>query len=219
MTTATISRRSDVVSRVEGDETLVLDLRTQTAHCLSGDVAKVWNSSETSSSGVAAALGLTADGVEAAVVSLAELDLVHVEASGMSRRMLVRGAAIGGAVIAAGAISIPLPAAANANSATFTITQTGCSGNSHKVNYSIGLSGGKLAASATYTVSVKYTSDSGLTTDTFNITTDTLGDIATGATQTTVSKVSAATSVTVTITRSGTPTDTKTFTGSFTGCP
>lgn len=219
MTNTAISRRSDVVSRVEGDETLVLDLQTQTAHCLSGDVALVWAATEKSVSGLATETGLTTAAVQESVEALRELGLVTGHA-GLSRRtLLTRGAAVSGAVLAAGAVSIPLPAAALANSSTFTITQTGCSGNSHKVNYTIALTGGKLTTSASYNVSVKYTGDSGLVTDTFTIGTDTNGAINSGAQQTTSAKVSALTSVTVTISRTGPPAETNTFTGSFAGCP
>lgn len=127
MATSSFSRRADVIVRAEGDETLVLDLVTQTAHCLSGDVARVWGSTETSASAVAADTGLSAEAVESALEALRGLDLVAAPA-GLSRRTLVtRGAAVGGAVVAAGAISIPLPAAAAANSTAIGTPTQQCS--------------------------------------------------------------------------------------------
>lgn len=123
MTNVAISRRSDVVSRVEGDETLVLDLKTQVAHCLSGDVATVWNADEASREAVAAVTGLAIDAVAAAAESLAELGLVSAPA-GLSRRTLVaRGAVVGGAFVA----TVALPTAAMASS-TPTITLSVTSG-------------------------------------------------------------------------------------------
>ena len=85
MTNVAICRRSDVVSRVEGDETLVLDLQSQTAHCLSGDVATVWNAEGATLDAISAASGLSRDAVGAAVETLVGLGLVTVPA-GLSRR-------------------------------------------------------------------------------------------------------------------------------------
>ena len=107
-----INRRSDVVTRIEGAETLVMDLQSKTAHCLSGHVAAVWNASESSVEALSVATGLPVAAVEDALGTLDQLGLVGAP-SGLSRRSLVtRGAVVGGAVVAAGAISMPLPAAA-----------------------------------------------------------------------------------------------------------
>lgn len=216
MTNATISRRADVVSRVEGDETLVLDLRTQTAHCLSGDLARVWGATETSVAGLAAALSLSAEAVEAAAASLAELGLVQVGASGMSRRMLVRGAAVGGAVVAAGAISIPLPAAAAANSATFTTSAFTCSATyPYPISFNLNVSGTQLLVpNKTYRVSLSYSNGASTVTDAnvVSFTTNGSGQIGNG------SGVAVQTAgafgggpITITVTRADAATDTQTF--------
>jgi hypothetical protein len=128
MTKQAISRRSDVVTRVEGDETLVLDTQSNAAHCLSGDVAAVWNAAGTSVADVAAATGLPAEAVETAARALGDLGLV-LAPTGLTRRSLVtHGAVVGGAVVAAGAITVGLPSAAMAASSdTFTVTGT-CAG-------------------------------------------------------------------------------------------
>lgn len=158
MTKHTINRRSDVVTRVEGDETLVLDTQSNTAHCLSGSLASVWNSTEASVAKVAADTGLTVDAVEAAAATLADLDLVEAPA-GLSRRTLVtRGAMLGGAVAAAGAISMPLPASAAAAS-TGTITlNAGCNKDGTS-NFTFNEGGGVLAGpNVSYHVLVVYSS-------------------------------------------------------------
>lgn len=158
MTKHTINRRSDVVTRVEGDETLVLDPQSNTAHCLSGSVASVWNSTEASVAKVAADTGLTVDAVEAAAATLADLDLVEATA-GLSRRTLVtRGAMLGGAVVAAGAISMPLPAsAAAASSGSWTVSGS-CAGNHATFTIAPTGSKGVLASNHTYNATLVYES-------------------------------------------------------------
>lgn len=162
-------RRTDVVERVEGDETLVLDTRSETAHCLSGDVARVWHASEsaTTVAAVVETTGLELDAVETALESLHALDLVAITSGGLDRRkLLLRGAAVGGAVVAAGVVSIPLPASARATSVTIGVTSA-CqavatnTGGYQPTKLTITLSGGKLQPNTTYTYTIRYYSGNG----------------------------------------------------------
>lgn len=191
-------RRADLVSRREGDEVLVLDLESQTAHCLDGDVARVWEAIEAPAGheAIEACTGLGPDAVSAALSTLHDLGLAR-SATGISRRTLTRGAAVGGAVIAAGVVSIPLPAAARANSATFTFTKTSCAFLSvlsgPPMTFAIQVTSGRLTPRTTYTVTYGYTtgtailglggltlwtSSSTVSAESFTFTTDANGLIA-----------------------------------------
>lgn len=184
---STFTRRQDVVVRVEGDEILVLDTISETAHCLSGDVATVWQADEaaTTVDALVATTGLSTDEVETALVALHELGLVSVATGGLGRRsLLIRGAAVGGAVVAAGVVSIPLPASARANSATWGVPTNTCtkttgsgSGDSGKLTFTYNSSGAKLTASATYKVTIVYGGIGGPAnhTDSFTFTTNASG--------------------------------------------
>lgn len=161
MTATSFVRRSDVVTRFEGAEALVLDLRSDSAHCLSGDVALVWQAAEsaTTVAAVVAATGLETDAVEVALSELNELDLVTITAGGLGRRtLLLRGAAVGGAVVAAGVVSIPLPASARANSATFALggSCTSSGGLATRTLTVTRSGGGTLTPNATYTFVLTY---------------------------------------------------------------
>lgn len=170
----TINRRSDVVTRVEGGETLVLDLQSNTAHCLSGDLAAVWNAADRSVAAVAAATGLADDAVEDAIGTLVELGLVG---AGLSRRSLVtRGAVAGGALVAAGAISMPLPAsAATLSNDGFEVTGV-CTGNFVKLHIEPVGSKGVLDPLVPYQATLVYETWDGTSvsykTVTFDVTTN-----------------------------------------------
>lgn len=163
MTKHTINRRSDVVTRVEGDETLVLDTTSNAAHCLSGDMATVWNATDGSLAQVASGTGLTIEAVAAAVAGLDELGLVVVPA-GLSRRTLVtRGAALTGAAVAVSTISLPTAAMA---ASTGTITGgRGCTTDATG-RATLTLTVPKFILSDTnYTVTVVYSSVDSMTTN------------------------------------------------------
>lgn len=224
-------RRADVVVRREGAEVLVLDLEAQTAHCLVGNAAALWEALARPSSveALASSTGLTSAEVRVALGTLVELGLVS-PASGLSRRVLVRGAALGGAVAAAGVVSIPLPAAARANSSTFTLTKVSCVTGlldvllGSPLRFTVNLTGaGRLTPGATYTLTFSY--DSAVLnplgigiitytqTDSFQFTADANGKIAggAGATFTTTAAYRGGMS-TVTVTNNASSTDKNVFT-------
>ena len=229
-------RRAGVVSRREGAEVLVLDLDSQAAHCLQDDVALVWESiaARSSAAEVVADTGLEPERVDAALDALAELGLVvgaSVEA-GVSRRALTRGLAIGGGAVAAGVVSIPLPAAARANSSTFTLTKVSCVSGllnlllGTPLQFRVNLTGaGRLTPGATYTVTFSYASAvlnplgigiiTYTQTDSFQFTADSSGRIAGGAGAVfTASAAYHGGMSTVTVTNTADPSDKNVFTPS-----
>jgi hypothetical protein len=197
---AAISRRAGLVARAEGDEVLVIDIETLAAHCLSGGTAAVWAATEAPASvdELVAATGLEREIVREAVEALQALGLLETPAGLGRRAVLARGAAVGAAVVAAGVVSIPLPAAARANSSTFTLTKVSCATGILNVllgsplTFLVNITGvGRLTPGATYTLTFSYSSavlnplGVGIIpttqTDSFTFTADASGRIAAGA--------------------------------------
>lgn len=179
MSNQTFTRRADVIARIEGDETLVLDLRSQTVHCLSGNAAAVWNATDTSPAAIAAATGLDHDAVEDSVDTLRALGLV-TRPAGLSRRSLIgRGAAMGGAAVAMSAVSLALPSAAFAGSTPVITVSKSCNADGTAV-FSVDAAGGYLSGPGhVYHVTLVYASFDGTAytyyTVTFDITTQGAG--------------------------------------------
>lgn len=161
MSNQSFSRRADVITRVEGDETLVLDLRTQAVHCLSGELAVVWGARDTTVAGLASATGLGHEAAEHAVEALHDLGLLD-PASGFSRRtLLARGAAVGAVAVAASAVSIALPSAASAASTPVVTVSKSCNADGSAV-INLDAAGGYLAGPGhTYHVTLVYASFDG----------------------------------------------------------
>ena len=97
-------RSKDLVVRVHGDETLVLDRRTGTVHCLPAEVARVWAACTGGSSlaEIASAAGTDEHRAAAAVDQLLQLDLLDGPACCNRRKFLRRSAMAG-----AGAAAVP----------------------------------------------------------------------------------------------------------------
>lgn len=175
------ARRSvDLVVRVQDDETLVLDTRTDTAHCLPAEVARVWDACTPGRTlaEVAAAAGLDEAVVSSSIDELLGADLLEVR-SGLDRRKFLRRTVIVGGTAAA----IPLIQSVVGPSAIAAATmapptchavidqQTCVVGHGHKADYILTVSG--LDPNTTYQVVVTY--KLGTVSDDFFITTDAAG--------------------------------------------
>ena len=125
-----VRRTAGLVVRVQGDETLVLDTLTDTAHCLPADVARVWEActAERSLAQVADAAGVSAEVAEASVEQLLDSSLLDVP-KGIDRRKFLRRSVL----VGAGAVAVPVIQSVVAPSmaaAASTLTVTSVSPNS-----------------------------------------------------------------------------------------
>ena len=124
-------RSKDLVVRVHGDETLVLDRRTGTVHCLPVEVSRVWEACTGGSSlaEIASAAGVDEHIAAEAVDQLMQLELLDGRLCCNRRRFLQRSAVIGAGAAAAPAIQsvIASPAMA-AGSPIILISGFSCSG-------------------------------------------------------------------------------------------
>jgi hypothetical protein len=113
------AREKDLVVEELGDELLVYDLETSSAHCLGATASRVWRAcdGESDVAALGATLGLEAETVEAALVQLQECSLLDTSApAGITRRELHFKVAKVGAVAAAAPfiVSLAVPAVAAA---------------------------------------------------------------------------------------------------------
>lgn len=167
-------RSADLVVRVQDDETLVLDTRTDTAHCLPAEVARVWDACTPGRTlaEVAAAAGLDEAVVSSSIDQLLGADLLEVRAGVDRRKFLRRTVIVGGSaaaipliqsVVGPSAIAAATMPAPTCNA---VIQQTGCV-NPHKATYTLTVSG--LSSNTSYNVKVTYKNNS--VSDDFPITT------------------------------------------------
>lgn len=172
-------RSADLVVREQGNETLVLDTRTDTVHLLPHEVTQVWNACVAGSTvtDVAARTGLDEDTVVAALTELLEKELVELP-GGINRRWFLRRSVL----VGAGAVAVPLviesivapPAVAAGSHVTATIVQLSCSGgNSGKINYRIDVTNG--AANTQYFPTITYTNGGTITDIGTTVTTNASG--------------------------------------------
>ena len=122
-------RTKDLIVRAHGEETLVLDRRTGTAHCLPAEVTRVWDActGRNTLAEIASAAGINEPLAASAVEQLMERDLVEVPA-GIDRRKLLRRAALVGTGVAAAPViqSVVAPPAAWAATGSGVITNQVC---------------------------------------------------------------------------------------------
>lgn len=124
-------RSKDLVVRAHGEETLVLDRRNDTVHCLPAEVSRVWGACTGGSSlaEVASAAGTDEQTAAAAIDQLMLLDLLDGPSCCNRRRFLQRSAVIGAGVAAVPAIDSVIASPAWASgSPTMQITGFSCSG-------------------------------------------------------------------------------------------
>jgi hypothetical protein len=169
-------RSAGLVVREQGDETLVLDTRTDTVHLLPADVARVWAACREGGTiaDVSAATGLDAPAVTAAVTELADKDLLE-SPGGIDRRWFLRRSVL----VGAGAVAVPLiiqsvaapDAVAAGSNPVGAVVQTGCSGgNSGKIIYTVTVTNG--APNTQYFPTITYTSGGTITDISNTVTTD-----------------------------------------------
>lgn len=144
-----VRRSADVVVRHQGDETLVLDTRSDTVHLLPAGTARVWDAcaADRTVADVTALTGLDEQTVAAAIAELVEKDLVELP-GGINRRWFLRRSVLVGASVAAAPLviqSVAGPtsyAAASPVVSSITLTQTGCgTGASQKLNFNLTING------------------------------------------------------------------------------
>jgi hypothetical protein len=119
------ARSTGVLTEQVGDELVVYDSVSRSAHCLSADAASVWSlcDGERSPAGIAGELGMAGERVDTALRELGDaglLESVFRQQQGISRRDAAkRLATIGAAAVSAPLIySVVIPAAAAAMSGT-----------------------------------------------------------------------------------------------------
>lgn len=169
-TYAPTRRTADLVVRVQGDETLVLDTRNDRVHGLPTEVTHVWDacSGARTVADIAEATGLAESVVASSIEQLSAQDLLAA-ADGLGRRnFLRRSVLIGGA-----AISVPLiqtvlaPSAFAAGCSTNNVTfaqgdqDTQCTGNAAHAKYSLSVQG--CSANTTFYSTITYVDDQGHT--------------------------------------------------------
>ena len=180
VSTAAVQRTDGLVVRVQGDETLVLDTVSGTAHCLPAEVARVWQACAAGRSvaDVAVLAGVTEDVAATSIAELLEAELVEVPAGLDRRRFLRRSALVGGAGLAIPAIQSVIGPIASAAASPLpptchsVITQlSSCQGN--KAQYTLSVSG--LTPNTSYNVVVTY--KNGTVHDNFSITSGPTGSV------------------------------------------
>jgi hypothetical protein len=123
-------RTKDLAVRAHCEETLVLDRRTGTAHCLPAEVTRIWDActGRNTLAEIASAAGVAEPTAASAVDQLISLDLLEVPAGFDRRELLRRGALVGAGIAAAGIESVVAPApSAQASPQTMTLQQQ-CTG-------------------------------------------------------------------------------------------
>jgi hypothetical protein len=162
-----VRRTADLVVRAQDDETLVLDTRTDTVHCLPTAVVRVWDACTSGRTlrDVITAAEVDEGAAAGAIDQLLALDLLEVPA-GIDRRWFLRRSAL----VGAGAIAAPIviqsvvapPAFAAGSHVTGTVTQLSCSGgNSGKINYQVSVTAG--IPSSSYFPTITYVDGSTIT--------------------------------------------------------
>lgn len=162
-------RRDGLVVRELGDETVVLDMRSDAAHHLPADVTRVWNACAAGRTvaDVARAAGVDADHARRCIAELAERDLIVAPEAGPARRTFLRRSALVGAALVAGpAIQTVLAPTAYAACSTTHITlaqggQDTCTGTSAHAKYTVTVQG--CDANTTYYPLLEYRDDTGTT--------------------------------------------------------
>jgi hypothetical protein len=176
-------RFADLVIRVQDDETLVLDTRTDTAHCLPSEVARVWAACDgvRTLAEVAEVAEVDEDVASASVDQLLGNNLFEVRSGLDRRKFLRRGALVGGSALAIPVIQTVVGPVAHAAASPppptchAVISQTDCD-SGHRGVYTLTASG--LSATTTYNVVVTYKNN--VVSDPFNITTDAGGSSTSG---------------------------------------
>lgn len=173
-------RSADLVVRVQGDETLVLDTRTDTAHCLPADLARVWDACVPGRTlaEVAAVAGVDETVAAASIDQLLDAELLETRSGLDRRKFLRRGAMVGGAALTIPLIQTVVGPLAHAAASPPPPTchakidqQTCVQGHGHKADYILTVSG--LSPTTNYNVVVTY--KNGSVSDDFGITTNAAG--------------------------------------------
>jgi hypothetical protein len=179
-------RVADLVVRVQDDETLVLDTRTDTAHCLPADVARVWDACVPGRTLAEVAVAADVDDTVAAasIQQLTEAELLDVRTGLDRRKFLRRTVLVGGTAAAIPLIQTVVGPLANAAASPPAPTchavidqQTCVQGHGHKADYILTVSGFP-ATVTTYHVVVTY--KNGSVSDDFDITTTAAGSSTSG---------------------------------------
>jgi hypothetical protein len=121
-------RTRGLVVRAHGEETLVLDRRTGTVHCLPAEVTRVWGActGRGTLAEIASAAGVDETVAASAVSQLMSLGLL-ADCAGFDRRKLLRrGALVGAGVAVIHSVVAPAPSA-QASPLSMTLVQT-CNG-------------------------------------------------------------------------------------------
>jgi hypothetical protein len=129
-------RTEDLVVRAHGEETLVLDRRTDTAHCLPAAVTRIWGActGRNTLAEIALAVGVDEPTAASAIDQLISLDLLEVRAGFDRRTFLRRGALVGAGVAAATGIqSVVAPAPSAQASALKMTLQQQCNGTNSRI--------------------------------------------------------------------------------------
>ena len=124
-------RTQDLVVRPLGEETLVLDRRTDTAHSLPAQVSRVWVACTGTNSltEIASVAGIDEAAAASAVDQLMERDLIEVPAGVDRRNFMRRTALVGaGAVTVTGITSVVGPMATAAASPDIEVPEQGTAG-------------------------------------------------------------------------------------------
>jgi hypothetical protein len=134
-------RARDLVVRVHGEETLVLDRRTGTVHCLPAEVTRVWGActGRNTLAEVASAARVNERVAASAVGQLMSVDLLDDGAGFDRRKFLRRGALVGAGLAAAAPVikSVVAPPAAAAASPSITLSQTCTGTNSRSLTFGL----------------------------------------------------------------------------------
>jgi hypothetical protein len=130
-----LARSEDLIVEELGDEVLVYDSKTDTAHCLTPDAARVWQGCDgaTPIDSLTAQVGLSAERVEIALDELERCDLLAARPTltgeGHTRRELTMRVAQVGAAAAAVPLIISVSAPTPAQAGTILFCQEFSSGN------------------------------------------------------------------------------------------
>lgn len=170
-------RTADLVVDLHGDETIVLDTRSDAVHYLPVEIATVWDCCDGTRTAADVAL---ATGIDRAIVDSSIEQLMHLgllDAPGMDRRrFLRRSALVGGSLAVAPLIQSIVAPAVNAAASVVPpschaqVSQLGTCHN-NKADYSLTVSG--LSPNTSYNVVVTYKNSS--VADNYAIQTDASG--------------------------------------------
>jgi hypothetical protein len=125
-------RTRGLVVRAHGEETLVLDRRTGTVHCLPAEVTRVWGActGQRTLAEVASAAGVDETAAASAVGQLMSVDLLAGCAGLDRRKLLRRGALVGAGVAVIHSVVAPAPSA-QASPLNMSLVQT-CAGSTNR---------------------------------------------------------------------------------------